>query len=319
MPEQPFGRPNEQKQIFDKLTPEQQKGITDFLKENELNQYSKKTIKQYRFYLTHLHKTTKKSYITMQKEDIHEFLYQITTKGLNNKPIAASSQKAIYSLINSFFTHHKKPELLLSRKKIKGKINAEREIFTIQERDKFFETTETKLGLKIRTFFEFSYWEALRIDEAITIKPEHIDFKHNKVYIMAGKGNKDSIITLLPKAKQILQKYMNSEEFDPKQKYLFEYFYKKGKHTGKKDKYYIVMIENLFQKMLKETSMTKMLTFHCLRHSCGSHLLSIMGEAGLPYVRKHLRHAPGSPVTLRYIHTINKDIDVKQLEKIGGA
>jgi integrase/recombinase XerD len=313
-----FGRPNEIEKVYKSLDEEQRFGIDDFIKENEINRYSKRTIEQYRFYLIHLHNITKKSYLTMCNEDIRGFVHKITTSGLTNTPITASSQKMIYSLINSFFNYHKKPELRISREKIKGKINAEREIFSLEERDKFFETAERLFGVGIRALFEFSYWQALRVNEAIEMKVDNIDFERNRLHIIAGKGDKDAIIELLPKAREIIDRYMKSEYFTPKQKYLFEYDYKRGRLAGKRGRYYIVLVEGLFQRVLKEMNMTKFLTFHCLRHSCGSHLLHAMGESGLPYVRKHLRHAFGSPVTLRYLHVLDKDINKEQLDKIGG-
>lgn len=314
-----FGRPNEIEEVYTALTDSQQKGIDKFVNNLEMRKYSKKTVSQYRFYLIHLHNITKKDYLGMNKEDVEEFLAKISSGGLTNQPIAGSSLRMIYSLLNSFFFYHNRGELRLSRKEVRIKRTDERDIFTIDERDLFFKTAEEIYGIGFRAFVEFSYWEGLRINEAMEMRTENIDFLRDKVKVTAGKGNKDATIDLLPKAKEILERYMQSTSFRGGQKYLFEYKYKKGKLAGKSDKYYMVLVETMFQKVLSKMNMGKLLTFHCLRHSCGSHLLSALGESGLPYVRKHLRHEVGSPVTLRYLHVVDKGITDEQLSKIGGA
>jgi integrase len=281
-----------------------------------MNQQSEKTINQYKFYLTHLLNYTQKDKDTMQQKDLNDFITKLVSKGLQLKPISGNSQRALYSIFNSFFTFHNRSDLKLFRRDIKGRRVDEREIFSLEERDAFFEKAEQLFALKFRAFFEFSYWEALRVDEAISIRIENIDFVRNKVHIKAGKGNKDATIDLLPKAKNILQKYIAQENI--KTGFIFLHKYKKGKLAGKNDKFYMVLVEQVFQKVLFELKMGKSLTFHCLRHSCGSHLLAAMGEAGLPYVQRHLRHQKGSPSTLRYLHVLNKTISAESLNKIGG-
>jgi len=313
-----FGRPNEMEGIFTSLPVEQQEDITKFITHLQVNKYSPRTTSQYRFYLIHFHNFVNKRYIDMNKDDIDKFTAKMSTKGMNNELVQGISMRMIFSLLNSYFSFYNRNELRLNRRTMKQKKSDEREIFSVEEREKFFSMAEELYGIKIRAFMEFTFWEGLRISEAINMELNNIDFLRNKVHVVSGKGNKDATIDLLPKAKEVLEKYMGSEYFKKNQKYLFEYDYTKGKLAGKRDKYYVMLIETIFQRILGKMNMGKFLTFHCLRHSCGSHLLAALGEAGLPYVRKHMRHEIGSPVTLRYLHTLDKAITPEQLNKIGG-
>lgn len=313
-----FGRPNEMEAKFAALTEPQQASINKFVIYMQGQKYSQKTINQYKFYLTHLFIVTQKDCLSMQKDDLLDFVSKMSGRGLQLKPITNGSLKTLYSVLNSFFRFHDRGDLNLVRKNVRGGAPEERQIFSLAERDAFFAKTEEMHHLKIRTLFEFSYWEALRINEAIEMKPENIDFARNLVHIKAGKGNKDATIDLLPKAKQILQRYMSSSEYEGNAKHLFVYEYKKGKFAGEKREFYFGRIEHLFQKTLFALNMGKLMSFHCLRHSCGSHLLAAMGEAGLPFVQRHLRHQKGSPVTLRYLHVLDKTISAEALQRIGG-
>ena len=310
-----FGRPPELEDIFIKLKPSQRAEIDSFMRQLQTDHYSPTTLKQYRFYLIQFNDYTQKDLSELSIDDIKQFTAKMSDVGMSGKPIKHTTQKGLYSCLNSYFIHHKKNEFMLDRTRIRGSDSVPMQIFSPKEINEFFQKTETVLDLKWRAMFEFSYWEALRINDLIQMEVTNINFKNKEVFFAHGKGNKAAKITLLPKAKDIIELYLASEFFKTGQKYLFMYEYKKGKKAGTLGQYYVGLIENNFQKILLEMGIGGNRTFHSLRHSMGTHMMKKLND--LPKVQQHLRHVQGSPVTLRYLHESKSGFDKSELDLMG--
>lgn len=308
----PFGRPPELKNRFDLLLPEQREQILRFKQFLQVNKYSKGTLKAYECVLINFFEKTKMNALTLDKQGVLDVLSQLPQ-------VNFVTQRRTYSCLNSFLKFFERKDILLDRRQVRGQASDEREIFSIQERDVFFDKAEEMFGIGLRALVEFDYWEALRVNELIEMRVEDVDLQRSKVFVKAGKGNKDATIDLFPAAKTILERYFASKDFKKGQKYLFEYSYKRGKLEGKRSKYYLMRLEDVFQRVLLELGFNKRLTFHSLRHSCASHLLSVGGEKAISKVGKHLRHKKGSPATLVYLHDLEKGFSDSELSKIGGA
>jgi integrase len=299
------------------LTSNQQKDILKIINDMKLNRYSQKTIHQYHFYLTHFLNKTKKDCTQLTKDDTTQALAEFST-GLSGTAIKHTSLRGLYSCLNTFFKTNNRNDLLLDRSRIKGTVDQKIKILNYEERQLLFNKAKEKYGIMGQALFETSYWQGFRVDDLINLKVKDVDYVKNTITIQAGKGNKAATIDLIPRSKQILEEYMNSEQFDKQQTYLFEYTYKKGKNAGKKTKYYMLKIEKMFQEIVFDLNMSRHITFHILRHSIASHLLASLGEKAITRIQKHLRHT--SPVTtLRYLHSLEEGFKDSELEKIGGA
>jgi integrase/recombinase XerC len=310
-----YGRPESLEQTFIKFPKEQQTEITNFLEQLSMNRASTGTIKQYRFYLIRLYESTQKPLTQTTKEDIKKFIKQVVKTGQEGTPIKHTTQKVMYSALNTYFKFYDKNELRLDRREVYGSDEVPLEIFTKKDRDEFFEKTKELFGLKWLTIFEVSYWEAFRIDDVINFKTKNIDFKNNKILITGGKGNKDAIIELFPRAKQRLEEYMQSEYFNPNQEYVFMYDYKKGKKAGKSSRFYPHLIEQRFHAVLAELGIGKLMSFHTLRHSCATHIM-IATKGDIGRVQQHLRHKQGSTVTLRYLNLMRQGFNSKEINEL---
>jgi integrase/recombinase XerD len=313
-----FGRPKEIERKYNSLPEDTKNRIEDFFDDLRINSVGReRTLKNYKFRLTKFFHQKNKILSEITSKDVDAYLKREVKYGSWGKPLSRASIKALHSCFNSFFIQQKRPDLT-HKPKVNRSLSGhdDLQILTIEQRDAFFEKSEKELGIKWRAIFEFSYWEGLRISEMIEMKPENIDFVSNKVFIVEGKGGESHHIPLLKKAKEIIEKYMKSNEFTEGQKYLFEYEYKKGKNAGKMGKLYILEVEKRMREVLKELKMDTSLSFHVLRHSIASHLLEV--GYTLPMVRSHLRHAKGSPITLRYLHYNETERKKVSLKGIGG-
>jgi integrase/recombinase XerD len=310
-----FGRPNESDLMFSSLNQVFRLEISGFIDEMKRNRNSPKTIRQYRFYLLHLYNRVGISVLSMSKNDLNGFITIISSKGLVGKPISPSSQRTMYSCLNSFFKFYEREDLFLNRNKVKGKSDDEPKIFSKKERDNFFELAFDLFGLFWASLFEFSYWEGLRVDDVIELRVKNIDFVRNKVYIKGGKGSKDATIPLMPRARDCLQKYMKAcSDFEPNQEYLFEYTYLKGEKKGLTTKLYMVLIHTKFNKVIKEMGLIDGFTFHSLRHSIASHLLK--AGVNIKFIQNLLRHSPNSNVTMRYLHLLDTELSEEELGRL---
>ena len=114
-----FGRPNESDLMFSSLNQVFRLEISGFIDEMKRNRNSPKTIRQYRFYLLHLYNRVGISVLSMSKNDLNGFITIISSKGLVGKPISPSSQRTMYSCLNSFFKFYEREDLFLNRNKVK--------------------------------------------------------------------------------------------------------------------------------------------------------------------------------------------------------
>ncbi len=153
-------------------------------------------------------------------------------------------------------------------------------------------------GLRDRALMELLYGSGLRISEAISLDVDHIDMGE-KIIKIRGKGNKERIVPITSKCREILLRYLEQRSaFNPKKKERALFLGLRGKRLNRREAVRIV------QRACKEAGLPVLISPHGLRHSFATHMLE--SGADLRVVQKLLGHSRLS-TTQRYTHiTIGK-------------
>jgi len=144
---------------------------------------------------------------------------------------------------------------------------------TQQEVQSLYTATENNIwGYKERAALALYYGCGLRRSEGIDLKEEHLDYKHNYLEVIKGKGNKNRIIPITPQIKKHLQDY---------QQYSRPYANPKTNHllvSTEGCKMNGDVINKRIKKLAAKAQIEKNTTLHVLRHSIATHLL----QSGMP-------------------------------------
>ena len=118
-------------------------------------------------------------------------------------------------------------------------------------------------SLKHRTILTTCYAAGLRISEAISLQPAHIDSQRMVIRVEQGKGQKDRYVMLSPNLLQILRHWWRVEK---PQSWLFPGD-TPGRHIRKST------VEQACQQAHRCSRILKPITPHSLRHAFAVHLL----------------------------------------------
>lgn len=164
---------------------------------------------------------------------------------------------------------------------------------------------DNTVNLKHKAMLSLIYSCGLRISEALSLKPEHIDSKRMFVYVQQAKGKKDRYTILSEKALVILRDYFMV--YQPKT-FLFE-----GQQAG--EKYSDRSAQQVLKQSVARSGIKKRVTLHTLRHSFATHLLE--GGTDIRYIQELLGHS--SPkTTMIYTHVTSGSLQkiINPLDKL---
>ena len=154
-----------------------------------------------------------------------------------------------------------------------------------------------------QTLLRVLYCTGLRINEALTLKIEDVDFENGLFIILNAKGNTSRLVPFDSALKSRLKKY-HFEVFKDQDTYFFE-SPRKGKRSS-------ISICNYFQRVVLPTAGIKRKPdntgprIHDLRHTFACHCLDKMVRSGmdpfcaLPYLSTYLGHK-GIESTEKYL------------------
>ncbi len=154
----------------------------------------------------------------------------------------------------------------------------EREILTVEEIKKLYETCETNREKAIIGLF---YGCGLRRSEGVALNIKDISFNSSLMYVRQGKGNKRRAIPINEKVKNDFKNYLHNERFAKENELAF-ITNSGGKRTNGNG------YNKIVKAILKKAGIESAISLHNLRHSIATHLL----ENGLSveYVRDFLGH-----------------------------
>lgn len=181
----------------------------------------------------------------------------------------------------------------------------EKKLPTVLSQQEVKKILDNTTNLKHKALLSLIYSCGLRISEALSMKPEHIDSKRMFVYIKQAKGRKDRYTILSEKGLLLLREYFSV--YKPKV-YLFE-----GQNPGKK--YSDRSAQQVLKQSVRKSGIKKNVTLHTLRHSFATHLL----ESGtdIRYIQELLGHS--SPkTTMIYTHVTHGSLQkiINPLDKL---
>jgi len=259
-----------------------------------------------------LHSAKKKHVMaTLTHKDISAYLAELTQRGME-----PSSQARKRSTLNQWFR-------FLVREKIRAdnpvalthsprRTRTLPNVLTEKEINQLLDTARensTPEGVRMLALLELMYASGMRVSELVTLSTRHIERDVSRkgaiqpYFLIKGKGGKERIVPLHPRAIGALEAYMGMrpvfEGVGKSSHWLFPSRGKEGHLTRQR-----------FGQMLKELCFTANMdpercSPHTLRHSFATHLLS--GGADLRVIQELLGHADISTTQI-YTHVAGEHL-----------
>lgn len=233
-----------------------------------LRNYSPKTCQTYSLYIKEYIVFSKKAGIKRKEKAIEEFLLDKHKRKQSPQTInlALNAVKFFYSEVLKdkqkidlkFAKRNKKLPIVLSRSEIQ----------------KIIDSTE---NAKYRLMISLGYACGLRVSEVVHLKVNDLDIDELVVHIKGAKGKKDRISVLPKKLQNDLRNLIAGQNIHH---YVFS--------SNRGGNLTTTSLQKMFRKSLVKAKVTKMATFHSLRHSFATHLLE--NGTDVRYVQELLGH-----------------------------
>jgi len=155
-------------------------------------------------------------------------------------------------------------------------------------------------GIRDKALLELLYATGMRVTEVVSLDVEDINLASSTIRCL-GKGAKERIIPIYPKAVNALEDYLEHGRLtlirDADEKALFVNH--RGERLTRQGLWLII------KRYVKQVGISEMVTPHTLRHSFATHMLN--GGADLRNVQKLLGHANISTTQI-YTQVTNKHL-----------
>ena len=159
------------------------------------------------------------------------------------------------------------------------------EVLTIEEIDNLIESIDlsTREGQRNRTILETLYSCGLRVSELCNLKISDLYLEEGFIKV-EGKGNKQRLIPISPRAIRELQLYfIDRNQFSIKKDYEdYVFISKRGTNISR------IMVFHIIKTLAEAIGMKKTISPHTFRHSFATHLLE--GGANLRAIQCMLGH-----------------------------
>ena len=159
------------------------------------------------------------------------------------------------------------------------------EVLTIEEIDNLIESIDlsTKEGQRNRTILETLYSCGLRVSELCNLKISDLYLEEGFIKV-EGKGNKQRLIPISPRAIRELQLYfIDRNQFSIKKDYEdYVFISKRGTNISR------IMVFHIIKTLAEAIGLKKTISQHTFRHSFATHLLE--GGANLRAIQCMLGH-----------------------------
>ena len=263
--------------------------------------YSPNTIHAYYKDLKDFEKFSKSNFDNMNIEEsnypiIRSWIVEMVNSGNSNRTVnrKISSLKSFFKFlikIDSIKTSPLDQHIPLKQKKKIEVPFSKEEISSLLDSDYF---PDSYKGLLQKTIITFFYFTGVRRIELIELKESNLDLKSGVVKVL-GKRNKERIIPLLPKIKDLLEKYI-SERNNVIPKIGYDLVFLSNKGFKLSEKYVYRTVVEYFKLVSSKTKKAP----HVLRHSFATHLIN--EGADINSVKELLGHASLSATQI-YSHT----------------
>jgi len=263
--------------------------------------YSPNTIKAYYKDLNDFENFSRSNFDNIDIEEsnysiIRSWIIELVNNGNSNRTVnrKISSLKSFFKFLiktDSIKTSPLDQHMPLKQKKKIEVPFSKEEIFSLLDSDYF---PDSYKGLLQKTIITFFYFTGVRRIELIELKESNLDLKSGVVKVL-GKRNKERIIPLLPKIKDLLEKYI-SERNNVIPKIGYDLVFLSNKGFKLSEKYVYRTVVEYFKLVSSKTKKAP----HVLRHSFATHLIN--EGADINSVKELLGHASLSATQI-YSHT----------------
>lgn len=256
-----------------------------YISSKRLEGLSELTLEDYYRELMLLEFKVEKPTVQVNTTDIRQYL-------ANNSGVMASTNAKKLSVIKSFFSWLVDEEILLKNPaaKIKQMKQPKRlpKALTAVELEMLRESCHS---LRERAMIEVMYSTGCRLSEISGMKRRDINWSSSSMKVI-GKGNKERVVYLNPKAKYHLEKYLDECEYSENDcEALFSTERRPYRSLQNKS------IQDIIEKVAKRTDIEKKVTPHVFRHTMAT--LAMENGIELGDLQQLLGHEnPGT--TLRY-------------------
>lgn len=263
--------------------------------------YSHNTINAYYKDLKDFENFSKSKFDNINIEDsnysiIRSWIVELVNSGVSNRTVnrKVSSLKSFFNFLIKTDSIESSPLEghipLKQKKKIQVPFSKE-EISSLLDSDYF---PDSYKGLLQKTIISFFYFTGVRRVELIELKESNLDLKSGVIKVL-GKRNKERVIPLLPKIKNLLEEYI-SERNNIITKPEDDLVFLSNKGFKLSEKYVYRTVSEYFKLVSSKTKKAP----HVLRHSFATHLIN--EGADINSVKELLGHASLSATQI-YSHT----------------
>lgn len=264
------------------------KELDDFLLRKEFRGCSGQTIRQYRYLLNSYVAWLDKDVKQATADDIRAFLTDYAK--INNISDRTKDSKRL--ILRSFYTFLHENGIM--------KVNPSIAVEPIKYKQKARQPlTDLEVEMVRRVckgnfeeaLFETFFSTGCRVSEVVNMNISDINFDDGEIKVL-GKGNKERIVLLTPKAQLAIQEYLLTRNDDSPALFVSEH----GKHKrlGK------CSLEKSIKEITGRAGLNRIVTCHHIRHSA----ITSWGDKGLPLdIIQTLAGHVKTDTTLLYLHT----------------
>ena len=181
------------------------------------------------------------------------------------------------------------------------------EVLTQKEIQHVFNSLEnTLISMRDHAMLHLLYSCGLRREEVSRVGLKDIDYPKHLLYVQPGKTRQGRYVPLHPKVTSVLKDY---------ELYARPIINANGKYflvNTRNNECTPKVVDYSLQRILQNTSITKSISCHCLRHSIATHLLQ--QGMDIEYIKQFLGHK-SLQTTQMYVRMNNELLDEKQTIK----
>ncbi len=283
----------------------------------------KNTIISYRYDINQFNnfiKKKKKTFKSIIKQDITNFLQSLKLKNVKNKTKSRKifALKRFYKFLVSEGTIKNNPMEKIDIPKSEDTLSITLSTDQIKKILKFVsKKTSNYQEIRSNLIIELLYSTGIRVSELISIKTNNIDLKKKKILIdppEKGKSRKERIVFFGEQAKKVIEKYLDYRKIFFKEKDSPWLFPSNNVNDFLTRRRVLQILHNLADKIKIDKSLMHP---HSFRHAFGNHLLNsgadirvvqkLLGHSSIITTQKYTEHRDKLIETIENFHPLNKN------------
>ena len=283
----------------------------------------KNTIISYKYDINQFNnfiKKKKKTFKSIIKKDILDFLESLKLKNVKNKTKSRKifALKRFYRFLISERIIKNNPMEKIDIPKSEDTLSITLSADQIEKILKFVsKKTNNYIDIRSNLIIELLYSTGIRVSELISIKTNNIDLKKKKILIdppEKGKSRKERIVFFGKQTKEVIEKYLEFRKIYFKKKDSPWLFPSKNTNDFLTRRRVLQIMHNLADKIKIDKNLMHP---HSFRHAFGNHLLNsgadirvvqkLLGHSSIITTQKYTEHRDKLIETIENFHPLNKN------------